>query len=101
VEDSQENERKTNCQGRNTSPANEGVADAGNLPFAREGLPSVEISQELPFLGTGASFARAEGRAARVGRLPLRAHMGNPNNPEVLAVVSRLNLSVASAYPRV
>ena len=62
-------ERRSENQGSNASPANERVVDAGNLPFAREGLPSVEMSQELPFLGTGASFARAEGRAARVGRL--------------------------------
>ena len=37
-----------------------------------EGLPSVEMSQELPLIGPGASFARAESRAAGVGRLPLR-----------------------------
>jgi hypothetical protein len=57
------------------------------MPVAGEGLSRVEMSQELPFLGTGASFARAEGRAARVGRLFMRTHVDNDDEPEVLAVV--------------
>ena len=101
MEDSQENERKTNRQGRNTNPANERVADAGHLSIAREGLPSMEMSQELPLLGSSVPFARATGWVPGVGRLPMRAHMDNNYEPEVLAVVPRLNLSVASAYPRV
>jgi hypothetical protein len=81
------NERKTNRQRRNTSAPNEGLADASPVPVACEGLPRVEMSQELSFLGTGASFARAKGRASGVGRLFVRAHMDNSVEPQVLAVV--------------
>ena len=80
-------ERKTNRQGCDTSSANEGLAHASPVPVAGEGLPCLEMSQELPFLGTGASFARAEGRASGVGRLLVRAHMDNSVEPQVLAVV--------------
>jgi len=77
------------------------VADAGDLSIAREGLPSMEMSQELPLLGSNVPFARTKGGLQGDGRLPLRVHMDNNYEPEVLAVVPRLNLSVASAYPRV
>ena len=77
-------ERKTNRQGCDTSSANEGLAHASPVPVACEWLSHVEMSQELSFLGTGASFARPKGRSARVRRLFVRAGM---DSPEVLAVV--------------
>lgn len=81
------NERKTDRQGRNTTGPNERLAEASPVPVACKGLSRVEMSQELPFLGTGASFARAEGRSTRVGCLFVRAHMDNSDEPQVLAVV--------------
>jgi hypothetical protein len=87
LEDSQKNERKTDRQGRNTSPANEGLADASPVPVAGEGLSRVEMSQELPVLGTGAPFARPKGRVARVRRLFMRTQVDNDDEPQVLAVV--------------
>jgi len=47
----------------------------------------MEMSQELPFLGTGAPFARAKGRSTRVGPIFMRTHMDNRDDPEILAVV--------------
>jgi hypothetical protein len=80
-------ERKTNRQRRDTSGPNERLAEASPVPVACEWLSHVEMSQELPFLGTGASFARAEGRFTRVRRLSVRAHTDNSDEPEVLAGV--------------
>jgi len=65
VEDLQKNERKTRNQGRNTNPSNERVEDASTMPVAREGLPCLEMSQELPFAGPHAPCA---GRAAQSAR---------------------------------
>jgi hypothetical protein len=48
VEDS--DERRAANQGRDTAPSNEGVADAGTLPVAREGLLQSKMHQELPLL---------------------------------------------------
>ncbi|MGB6247858.1 MAG: hypothetical protein WBF54_02025 [Terriglobales bacterium] len=87
MEDSQKNERKTDRQGRNTSPANEGLADEGSLPVGREGPSCMEVPQELLFLGPGASFARPKGWAARVRRLSMRADMDNPDTPLAIAVL--------------
>jgi len=84
VEDSKKNECKTDRQGRNTIAPNERLAHASPVPVAGEGLSRVEMSQELSFLGTGASFARPKGRSARVRRVFVRADM---DSPEVIAVV--------------
>jgi hypothetical protein len=81
------NERKNDRQGCDTSSANEGLAHASPVPVAREGLPCLEVPQELPFLGTGAPFPRAKCRASGVRRLSMRTHVDNDDEPEVLAVV--------------
>src|ERR1700722_1882972 len=68
-------------QGRNTSRANDRVEDASTMPIAREGLPRMEMSQELPFSGP---LAPCTGGAPRFSgdRCFLRAHMDNPDKPE-------------------
>ncbi len=58
------------------------------MPVGREGLPRMEMSQELLLLGSNAPSARSAQRTARVGRLFLMAHMDSANSPEVLAVVT-------------
>jgi hypothetical protein len=44
------NERKTGPQGCDTTPANEGLADEGDLPVAREGLLQIAMYQNYLYL---------------------------------------------------
>jgi hypothetical protein len=85
VEDSVE--RRIANQGRHATPADERVADAGTISVGSEGLPRMEMSQELLLLGAQAPNAGSAPRTTGVGRLLVRAQMNNPDNPEVLAVV--------------
>ena len=89
VEDSVE--RRIANQGRHATPADERVADAGTISVGSEGLPRMEMSQELLLLGAEAPNTGSAQRTTGVGRLLVRAHMNNANEPEVLAVVLRVS----------
>jgi hypothetical protein len=75
------------------------VVIAGQI-FVYDELPKVESTTELLVSRAEAPLARRTLRTARNGCV-LMAQFENSDEPEVVAVVPLLNLSVPSAYPRI
>jgi hypothetical protein len=63
------------------------LEDLFRVSSEEDRLPCLEVPQELPFLGTGASFARGKGRSGRVRCLFMRDAHGQQRRAESLAVV--------------